>query len=605
MKIKMGLLLLTAVLSLKVNALAEPDPDFYVFLCFGQSNMEGYPGLEEQDKAGIDKRFRMLAAVDFPAQERTKGNWYQAVPPLCRANSGISPADYFGRTMVAGLPENIKVGIINVSVAGCKIELFDKDNFQTYASTAAGWMTNIIKEYNGNPYQHLVDMAKLAQKDGVIKGILLHQGESNTNDAQWPAKVKGVYDNLLKDLNLKAEDVPLLAGEVVNADQQGACASMNAIIAELPKTIPNSHVISSKGCQGRPDRLHFTPAGYRELGKRYGQKMLALLGYGDKDSSTSGQQIANALIPDASWNCGMPEGIPAPEKGVQIFEAKMNLRDIYDIGKTRYGRRMVCVVNDGTVSGPKLQGEVSPGALDFQLTLTNDVIEIEQVLVFKTTDGKYIYMRNAGTGATPSEVRVVMDFEAPNGSSVEWLNTGKYVARRTLDLSAKTLTLTVYDVSAAAIDTAASVKISKPADMPNQPWEYRKADPSEQQGEQFIVETVALGASTSVGATKRGNRNIIPITGGQLSGQINGKVLFGGADYQNFSNPPTIDARYLWQADDGEIIVVRNTGAFGGLVPIFEAKVDGKYAWLNSGKYLSSNPGMGSGGVSLTMYKSK
>ena len=75
--------------------------------------------------------------------------------------------------------------------------------------------------YGGNlPYQRLVEMGKLAQKEGVIKGILLHQGESNTNDKEWPNKVKGVYENLLKDLNLKAEDVPLVAGEVVGADQK-------------------------------------------------------------------------------------------------------------------------------------------------------------------------------------------------------------------------------------------------------------------------------------------------------------------------------------------------------------------------------------------------
>jgi len=123
---------------------------------------------------------------------------------------------------------------------------------------------NIIKGYHGNPYQYLVETAKLAQKDGVIKGILLHQGESNTNDKEWPNKVKGVYDNLIKDLNLKAEQVPLLAGEVVNADQKGACASMNSIIDELPQTIPNSHVISSAGCTAiPPDHLHFDPAGYR------------------------------------------------------------------------------------------------------------------------------------------------------------------------------------------------------------------------------------------------------------------------------------------------------------------------------------------------------
>jgi lysophospholipase L1-like esterase len=140
-------------------------------------------------------------------------------------------------------------------------------------------MANMIKEYDGNPYQHLVEMGKLAQKEGVIKGILLHQGESNTNDKQWPEKVKHIYDNLIKDLDLKSESVPLLAGELVNVDQQGACASMNKIIAELPQTIPNAYVISSAGCEAGHDHLHFTTAGYRELGKRYAEKMLPLLGY--------------------------------------------------------------------------------------------------------------------------------------------------------------------------------------------------------------------------------------------------------------------------------------------------------------------------------------
>ena len=256
----------------------EPDPKFYVFLCLGQSNMEGFPGIEEQDKAEVE-RFKVLAAVDFPKLDRKKGNWYPAVPPLCRGSTGLCPADYFGRTLVAHLPKDVKVGVVNVSVAGCKIELFDKANHEAYAKTAPAWMTGIIKEYGGNPYAHLVEMGKLAQKAGVIKGILLHQGESNTGDKEWPAKVKAVYDNLIKDLDLKPESVPLLAGELVHADQKGACAGMNAIIAELPKSIPNAHVISSAGCKARPDRLHFTPEGYRELGKRYGEKMLSLLGH--------------------------------------------------------------------------------------------------------------------------------------------------------------------------------------------------------------------------------------------------------------------------------------------------------------------------------------
>jgi hypothetical protein len=267
--------LLVVLLILKSTAFAQ-NPNFHIYLCFGQSNMEGHAKFEPQDTTAV-KRFKVLEAVDCTNLGRKKGEWYPAVPPLARCNTGLTPADYFGRTLVAGLPENITVGVINVSVGGCKIELFDKNNYQSYVSTAPGWMINIIKAYDGNPYARLVEMAKLAQKDGVIKGILLHQGESNTGDAQWPLKVKGVYDNLLQDLGLNANSVPLLAGELVGKEEGGACASMNTIIAKLPETIPTAHVISSEGCTAVPDRLHFTAEGYRKLGKRYGEKMLALL----------------------------------------------------------------------------------------------------------------------------------------------------------------------------------------------------------------------------------------------------------------------------------------------------------------------------------------
>ena len=191
--------------------------NFYVFLCFGQSNMEGYPRtIEEQDKT-VDERFQVLAAVDFKDPNRTKGNWYPAVPPLCRPGCGLCPADYFGRTLVANLPKNVRVGVINVSVAGCKIEMFQKDKYEAYVSKEAAWMKNIVKQYDGNPYGRLVQLAKQAQQVGVIKGILLHQGESNGGDREWGTKVKSVYDDLLKDLELKPDSVPLLGGELVGS----------------------------------------------------------------------------------------------------------------------------------------------------------------------------------------------------------------------------------------------------------------------------------------------------------------------------------------------------------------------------------------------------
>ena len=320
-----------------------------------------------------------------------------------------------------------------------------------------------------------------------------------------------------------------------------------------------------------------------------------------------GQDAVKVLVPHGSWNCGMAEGIPNPESGSLIFQVQMKLDRVADIGKTQFGYRRVAVGQEGAVAGPKLSATVMSGGLDLELTLSNGMIEVEQILVLKTTDGKYIYVRSAGTGAAANDVRIVMDFEAPNASEYAWLNSGKYVARRSLDRTAKTLTLRVYDVSGVTLklDAANTIRIAKPNGVPAQPWDYRRKGATEQQGEMLIKESVTLSPSQSVGASKRGNRNIIPITGGELSGRIGGRVLAGGADYQNLSNPATIDARYLWQANDGEIIIVRNSGPFGALVPAFEARADGPYAFLNAGLYLSSNPGMAAGGVGITMYDSK
>jgi hypothetical protein len=281
MKKYSGFIVLIFCLMISFRASSQ-DTNFYIFLSLGQSNMEGSAKFEPQDTM-VDSRFQVLEAVNCDNLGRKMGNWYTAVPPLCRCRTGLTPVDYFGRTMLATLPKNIRIGVINVAVGGCKIELFDKDSYQSYVTTVPGWMTNMIKEYDGNPYARLVEMAKLAQKDGVIKGILLHQGESNTNDTTWPAKVKTVYSNLLKDLNLSETSVPLLAGETVNADQNGICASMNKIIARLPETIPTAYVISSKGCTDGADNLHFDAAGYRKLGKRYAFTMLNLLGYQVKE----------------------------------------------------------------------------------------------------------------------------------------------------------------------------------------------------------------------------------------------------------------------------------------------------------------------------------
>lgn len=305
MKLLIRVFAFTIVFFILQNAYSQ-DPNFHVYLSFGQSNMEGAAPLEHQDKLGVDPRFQVLEAVNCPDLGREMGKWYTAIPPLCRCKTGFTLTDNFGRTMVANLPKNIKVGVVNVAVGGCKIELFDPEKTESYTATAPDWMKGMIKEYNGSPYARLVEMAKIAQKTGVIKGILLHQGESNTGDTLWPKKVKIVYDNLLKDLNLDPRKVPLLSGETVHEDQNGKCASMNKIIAVLPKTIPTAYVISSKGCAVASDFLHFNTEGYKELGKRYADQMLSLLGY--KATNSSEPFIVQAPLGFDVLNPNVPAG---------------------------------------------------------------------------------------------------------------------------------------------------------------------------------------------------------------------------------------------------------------------------------------------------------
>lgn len=266
---------------LKVSA--DVDPNFYIFLCFGQSNMEGAARPEAQDLVSPGPRFLLMPAVDDEQRGRKMGEWCEALPPLCRPGNGLTPADYFGRTMIANLPENIRVGVIHVAIGGIRIEGFMPDSIKNYAENVApGWMKGMLEAYDNNPYERIVTLARKAQQDGVIKGILMHQGCSNTGDPEWANKVKNVYDNLLGDLNLVPEQVPLIVGEVVQADGKGVCIGMNKQIDALPETIHTSHVVSSDDCTNGPDNLHFDAAGYRELGARYGDKMLSLLGYESK-----------------------------------------------------------------------------------------------------------------------------------------------------------------------------------------------------------------------------------------------------------------------------------------------------------------------------------
>ena len=324
MKRKFIIVALTLACTLfSTNARAEVDPNFYIYLCFGQSNMEGQGTIEDCDLTP-DARFQMMSTLDCGT--RKQGEWYRAVPPLARCSTNLCPADYFGRTMVANLDEGKRVGVVMVAIGGVAIDLFDPDGWKAnVAAMTETWQISAVNAYGGNPLGRLMECAKKAQQSGVIKGILLHQGETDAYNNTWLEKVKKVYQYMLSELNLKAEDVPLIAGEVGHADQKGRCASANNTIDRLPSVIPTAHVVSSAGCTLQSDNLHFDSQGYRKLGRRYAKEALGVLGIeADIDEDEVPQVDVNEPIDMTTrftslWNPA--ESMTTDNNGTIIFNA--------------------------------------------------------------------------------------------------------------------------------------------------------------------------------------------------------------------------------------------------------------------------------------------
>ncbi len=323
-----------------------------------------------------------------------------------------------------------------------------------------------------------------------------------------------------------------------------------------------------------------------------------------RDAAATSESEAT-IVPDRSWACGMADGIPPPTKGTLAFRMALQLGDTHEVGVTPYGHRRVLDVKGGTITGDRFTGTVLAGGFDFELTLSNGVVEDEQIHMLKATDGTIIYLRTCGVALdSASQVRVVPDFEVDSKKSLAWLNTGKFVATRTVDAAGAKLELDVYDVSNVAVGEP-RVQVSKPAGVPSQPWDCSKATGGK--GTSVFSENVTLGSSLSVGTSDRGTRNVIPITGGTISGKLTGKIVPGGGDYQ--ITPPggtnSLDAKYVLAPNDGEFVVVRNCGPTGALVPLFETRADGPYSFLNANTYVSSDPAFASGGVNITFYERK
>lgn len=264
---------------------AAPNPNFHIYIAYGQSNMAGNGEIvPAEDQATDPKNFLMIASHNANASQRSgrttqsieTGKWYPAIPPMFHPTENLSPADYFGRAMVDSLP-GVTVGIIPVAIGAVAIKAFDKDQYQAYFNSAESYIKNWARDYDSNPYQRIVDLGKKAKEVGVIKGFIFHQGETDGSGTEWQNTVYKTYKDIVNALELDENEVAFVAGEMLQ-EGNNCCSSKNGGIAQLKNKFKKFGLASSKGLQGNGrDPYHFGREGVIELGKRYCSEMLKLI----------------------------------------------------------------------------------------------------------------------------------------------------------------------------------------------------------------------------------------------------------------------------------------------------------------------------------------
>ena len=95
----------------------------------------------------------------------------------------------------------------------------------------------------------------------------------------------------------------------------------------------------------------------------------------------------------------------------------------------------------------------------------------------------------------------------------------------------------------------------------------------------FCTLEVEAGPVRNLGMGRLGQRRIIPIIGGRVSGpRVNGKILPGGADWMTVSHDGVslMDARYAFETDDGAIIEMTDQGYRHGPEAVMKSLVAGE-----------------------------
>jgi hypothetical protein len=239
-----------------VEGAPAPKEKFHLYLLAGQSNMAGRGVVGEQDRTPHPRVFTLSA----------KDEWVPAAEPLHfdKKVAGVGPGFAFAKAMADANPD-IVIGVIPCAVGGSPLA-----SWQPGTTDAATKTT---------PYDTTIRRAKIAMKDGVLKGILWHQGESDSNEKnanKYGALLEQTLTRMRTDL--AAPDACIVVGQLGQhiVDKNPFAKIVNAELENLPRRLPHCGFASAEGLKHKGDNTHFDSPSAREFGKRYAAVMLKL-----------------------------------------------------------------------------------------------------------------------------------------------------------------------------------------------------------------------------------------------------------------------------------------------------------------------------------------
>ncbi len=230
--------------------------DVSVYILAGQSNMAGRGFVEAKDTIPHEKLFSI----------NKKGELILAKEPLHfyePIRTGLDCGVTFGREMLKYNDDYVL--LLPTAVGGSAIQQ---------------WVNDSPPRHDVSLLSNFKEKVSLGKKYGTIKGILWHQGETDSSDAENIEAYHERLSILFKEFRniVGNSQLPIIVGELGSFSENNTdWQKINTALHAYSQEDQYADYINTQDLKHKGDRIHFNSDGQREMGKRYAHKLRELI----------------------------------------------------------------------------------------------------------------------------------------------------------------------------------------------------------------------------------------------------------------------------------------------------------------------------------------